>query len=286
MILGLPPPQPRSSQRAFFRFMLFAADITACDRELIRIPGAIQPHGYLVALDVETLAVRFWSANWHEVSIAQQALAGLDETKLQTLPAGHAAVAVGEFELDGRPLSAWAHRIDDTVIVEFEPRAPMALLEAPLYELARDFLPQLQGVSKVESLLEIAARELKRLTGFGRCLIYRFDAEGHGEVLAQAIDAGYDSYEGHHFPASDIPRQARELYLANRFRLIPDAGYQPVPLHAAEAAAGQDLDLSQAYLRSVSPVHLEYMRNMGTLASMSVESCGVWPRATTTRPDS
>ena len=249
--------------------MLPAADITACDREPIRVPGAIQPHGYLLALDAEGLAVRHWSANWGEPAVARQALADLDRSKLRSLVPGHAAVAVGEFHRNGQPLSAWAHRLGDTVIVEFEPRATRQALEAPLYELARDFLPQLQGVSSVETVLDIAARELKRLTGFGRCLIYRFDADGHGEVLAQAIDPGYDSYEGHHFPAPDIPRQARELYLANRFRLIPDAHYEPVPLQATDASAASP-DLSLAYLRSVSPVHLEYMRNMGTLASMSV----------------
>jgi len=251
--------------------MLPAADITACDREPIRVPGAIQPHGYLLALDAEGLAVRFWSANWGDVSVAHAAMAGLDEPKLKSLTAGHSAVAVGGFELHGQALSAWAHRLDDVVIVEFESRAPKMPLEAPLYELARDFLPQLQGVSEVQPLLEIAARELKRLTGFGRCLIYRFDADGHGEVLAQAMDAGYESYAGHHFPAPDIPRQARDLYLANRFRLIPDASYQPVALLATDATTDAgSLDLSLAYLRSVSPVHLEYMRNMGTLASMSV----------------
>ncbi|MCZ2497942.1 GAF domain-containing protein [Xylophilus sp. Kf1] len=251
--------------------MLPVADIDACDREPIRIPGAIQSHGHLLALDAQALTLRFWSANWGAVSSAATALAGLHHGRLRSLADGHASVPVGECLLDGRPLSGWAHRIGDTVIVEFEQRAPLPPLEAPLYELARDFLPQLQGVSEVQALLEIAVRELKRLTGFGRCLIYRFDPDGHGEVLAQALDAGYESYQGHHFPASDIPRQARELYLANRFRLIPDAGYRAVPLVATDPADPVDrLDLSMAYLRSVSPVHLEYMRNMGTAASMSV----------------
>ncbi|GAC1540889.1 MAG: ATP-binding protein [Ramlibacter sp.] len=97
------------------------------------------------------------------------------------------------------------------------------------------------------------------------------DDEGHGQVLAERVDPGYDAYLGHSFPAADIPSQARELYLLNHIRLIPDATYQPVPLLGTGATwNAQALDLSFAALRSVSPVHLEYMRNMGTLASMSV----------------
>ncbi|HEX4510146.1 MAG TPA: ATP-binding protein, partial [Burkholderiaceae bacterium] len=114
-------------------------------------------------------------------------------------------------------------------------------------------------------------RELKRLTGFGRCLAYRFDDEGHGEVLAELADEGYDRYAGHRFPASDIPPQARELYRTNFIRVIPDAHYTPVPLRSSDPAVqGPTIDLSMAVLRSVSPVHLEYMRNMGTRASMSI----------------
>jgi len=113
--------------------------------------------------------------------------------------------------------------------------------------------------------------QLKRITGFGRVKAYRFDAEGNGQVLAEVADPGYPSYLGLCFPASDIPRQARELYRINRIRVIEDANYQASPLlPAANPRTGKPLDLSFAALRSVSPVHLQYMRNMGTLASMSL----------------
>jgi light-regulated signal transduction histidine kinase (bacteriophytochrome) len=90
-------------------------------------------------------------------------------------------------------------------------------------------------------------------------------------VLAERIDPGYDSYAGHRFPATDIPAQARALYLVNHIRLIPDANYEAVPLLGVGGEPDPaGLDLGFASLRSVSPVHLEYMRNMGTIASMSV----------------
>jgi two-component system, chemotaxis family, sensor kinase Cph1 len=142
--------------------------------------------------------------------------------------------------------------------------------QAPIYALARRLLPLMQQAVGIDEVCRLAAEEMKRLTGFGRCLVYRFDAEGHGAVLAEVRDEGYDSYAGHRFPASDIPAQARELYRLNHIRVIPDARYQPVPIRFADGQPGSALDLSQAALRSVSPVHLEYMRNMGTLASMSV----------------
>jgi light-regulated signal transduction histidine kinase (bacteriophytochrome) len=88
----------------------------------------------------------------------------------------------------------------------------------------------------VARLAALAAREMKRLTGFGRCLVYRFDEAGHGEVLAEEVEPGYDSYTGHRFPASDIPQQARALYLVNHIRLIADANYRPVPLLANDAS--------------------------------------------------
>ena len=98
---------------------------------------------------------------------------------------------------------------------------------------------------------------------------YSFDADGHGHVNAEVIDEGYESFLGLRFPASDIPVQARALYLSNRIRVIHDANYVPSPvLPAQDADTGLPLDMSLCALRSVSPVHLQYMRNMGTLASM------------------
>lgn len=182
------------------------------------------------------------------------------------------ASGLGTLPLEGRDHDVSAHLQGGRVVVEYEPAGTSGgRMHAPIYAVARDLLPVLQDLPSVLDLCRTVAREMKRLTGFGRSLVYRFDADGHGEVLAEERDEGYASYAGHRFPASDIPRQARELYLANHIRLIPDAHYEPVPLVAA--APGLDpatLDLSFAALRSVSPVHLEYMRNMGTSASMSV----------------
>ena len=245
-------------------------DLTLCDIEPIRVPGAIQSHGRMLVLDGVTLALQAWSANWTDRA-PDEALASLDADVLQAIPADGSALEVGRLEFAGQWHTCWAHRIATQLIVECESQTALKRPEAPIYSVARDFLPRLQAAKTVEALAQLAAVELQRLTGFGRSLVYRFDDDGHGEVLGEALLPGYDSYLGLRFPGADIPQQARALYLANRFRLIPDANYQPVPLLAATGGpAAQDIDLSQAFLRSVSPVHLEYMRNMGTLASMSV----------------
>jgi two-component system, chemotaxis family, sensor kinase Cph1 len=244
-------------------------DLALCAQEAIRLPGAIQPHGWMVVLSADG-RLEAWSANWRDSDRAAEA-AAMVRDRLPELQSGDGPAALGRIELHGTPLDVIGHLSGQRVVLEFEPAAEQSGTQAPIYSLARHFLPQLQKVDSVQELAEIAATEIKRLSGFGRALVYRFDEEGHGEVLAEVIDAGYESYAGHRFPASDVPPQARELYLLNPIRLIPHANYEPVPLVGADGQwDAASLDLSYAGLRSVSPVHLEYMRNMGTLASMSV----------------
>ncbi len=265
--LTLTEPQPQAGSRALEPVPV---DLSNCDLEPIRVPGSIQPHGRMLVLDGGSLALVAWSENWPDAELpaALEAVRGL---RLPAMPPGGSPVSLGAMSLAQNFFDVSAHRGGNHLIVEFEAASPPGGNEAPIYSLGRVFLPRLQDAATVDELCCLAAREMKRLTGFGRCLVYRFDAAGHGEVLAEAAEPGYDSYSGHHFPASDIPRQARELYLVNHFRLIADANYQPVRLRANDASlTAADIDLSQAQLRSVSPIHLEYMRNMGTLASMSV----------------
>ncbi|MEJ5988813.1 ATP-binding protein [Ramlibacter sp. PS3R-8] len=245
-------------------------DLSQCADEPIRLPGAIQPHGRMAVLHAHDGRLLAYSANWPSAAAARDALRALAPDAAR-LPSGHSPAWIGTVPLDGCTFDVGAHRQGDTLVLEYEPAGPAASMDAPIYSVARDLLPRLQQADSVVRLCEIVAQEMKRLTGFGRCLVYRFDSDGHGEVLAERADPGYPSYAGHRFPASDIPQQARALYRINHVRVIPDANYDPVPLvPASDGVEAGALDLSFAALRSVSPVHLEYMRNMGTLASMSV----------------
>ncbi|KPC49087.1 ATP-binding protein [Amantichitinum ursilacus] len=258
-----------------------------CASEPIHIPGSIQPHGFMLVLAEGSLTVLQASANCAQLlgappeQLLGQPLASLlrDQTDLtgridalleqDSNPShfgevGFVCNAQARFEM-------MVHRHDGVLIAEFEPQASAHDSFTTLYPLVRHFVGQLQEAGSVPALCELAAQQARKLTGFGRVMVYRFDADYHGQVLAEALDPGYDSYLDLHFPASDIPAQARELYRLNRLRVISDANYQPSALvPPLNPTTQQPLDMSLALLRSVSPVHLQYMRNMGTLASMSI----------------
>lgn len=260
-------------------------DLTACDREPIHIPGSIQPHGILLAVRLSDRTIAYASANVAEAFGLGEGDA-LGRTLEQVLPALNAEFAA---QLDDPPeagssrfvktirvetvrgerrFDAAISRSGDCAILELEEPPPggVSSLDA-LYPTLRRFVEQLQDASAVDTLCLLAAQDIRRMTAFDRVLIYRFDEQWNGTVIAEDRNEVLPSYLDLRFPASDIPAQARELYRRNRLRIIPDADYEPVPIQSRDPAP---LDLSDSVLRSVSPVHLEYMRNMGTLASMSI----------------
>jgi len=268
-----------------------AQAVERCALEPIQEPGSVQPHGFLLVLDEIDLRVLQASENIEQwLGVPAQELIGYSVTDLVSgafdlrhhlgrLPEDEVfPFHIGDVYLrQGAPFTAalhlLAHRHDQVLIAEFEPpRLPADLAgQGDYYPLVRSFVGALHLAGSLEELLQQTVVQLKRITGFGRVKAYRFDAQGNGQVLAEVADPGYPRYLGLCFPASDIPRQARELYRVNRIRVIEDANYQPSPLlPAANPRTGKALDMSFAALRSVSPVHLQYMRNMGTLASMSL----------------
>lgn len=262
-----------------------------CAQEPIQLPGSIQPHGFLLVLDEANLRVLQASENAQRwLGLPAHELQGRDfaalidddfdlREHLRRLPDSEIfPFHIGDVRLrqgtsTGKHATVLVHRHDQVLIVEFEPREKREDKgpSVDFYPLIRAFVAGLHSADSIEELLRRSVHEVKHITGFGRVKAYRFDDEGNGLVIAEAADAGYPEYLGLCFPASDIPRQARELYRINRIRVIEDANYQPSPLVPAEnPRTGKPLDMSFAALRSVSPVHLQYMRNMGTLASMSL----------------
>ncbi len=259
-------------------------DLSACDTEPIHVPGAIQAHGVLFALREEDLVILQVSANC-------EAMLGVKARPVPGRPLGEVlgaevAEAVARslraldlvtenplrLEVGGRPFDGVLHRSGAAVILELEPLPGKAV---PIDRLLRDAVTRLQRASSVAELCAIATEQIRLLTGFDRAMAYRFHADGHGEVVSEAKAAEVEPLLGFHFPASDIPRQARQLYVLNSIRVIPDARGQPVPLLGAAGVANAPLDMTFASLRAVSPVHLEYLGNMGVRASMSVSLiCG------------
>ncbi|WP_206611550.1 GAF domain-containing protein [Falsirhodobacter deserti] len=244
-----------------------------CAAEPIRIPGSIQPHGVLVVLDPATHTIIQSSANAGAIlsrrdgPLAKALVECGDEVASdleQDLPFDD-AVTLRTLSIAGRLWTVTAHRNDRALIVEFEDTEEDSRTLDVLYPRIRRGIAQMQSMRGVEDLAQTVAKEVRALTGFDRALVYRFDADWNGTVIAEDRNDALPSYLDLRFPASDIPAQARELYRLNRLRLIPDADYTPVPIEPAD-----ELDLGFSVLRAVSPVHQEYRRNMGTRSSMSI----------------
>ena len=256
-----------------------------CADEPIRFPGAIQPHGALLTLREPDLQIVQVSANVAslfnhppETLLGQplDTLLGADNARtVQQIasqlnfidaPALHVTLNGNEFE-------GLLHRHQGVLVLEFEPRyehfQPKSV-NGRASNLGK-MLQRLQSAKTLQALYEISVSEIQAMTGYDRVLIYRFEEEGHGQVIAEASAPSMELFNGLFFPASDIPEQARELYRTNWLRIIPNADYEPVPLlPKLHPDTGKPLDLSFSTLRSVSPIHCQYMKNMGVLSSMSI----------------
>lgn len=249
--------------------------LSECDREPIHIPGSIQPHGLLLVADAETLRlrqvagdveVRLGSSTWLDAPLSD--LVGTSVA--EAVRAGEACGFAGEVAgASGERFDAVVQRAGALVLVELEPAATdPAGPHAALLELERA-TTAFERCTSLAALLQQGAEEVRRITGYDRVMIYRFMDDGSGAVLAESRRDGLHSFLHHRFPASDIPRQARDLYLRNRIRVIPDIAYAPAPLRPQQPDL-EPLDLSDCNLRSVSPVHLQYLRNMQVAASASM----------------
>jgi len=255
-----------------------------CDREPIHIPGSIQSHGVLVAVDASGL-VRHASGNaqallGHALQpgellrgstlVAQHPVLGelLDEG-LAALGAAADLPMPTELLAAGRSFDVVLHQSHALLVIEFEARqASSDALTGFAMQAHRAMEKLRRPRASIDDLLQLATQELQALTGFDRVMAYRFRPDSSGDVVAESRADFLDPYLGRRYPASDIPAQARALYVANTLRVIADVQAAPVPL--AQAPGSKPLDQSAAILRSVSPIHIEYLTNMGVGASMSI----------------
>lgn len=263
--------------------------LTNCDTEPIHIPGLIQPHGVLLALSPHDLTIQQISANCQELLgiSAQEALgkslgnlleapsAKVTLEELQKLRSSSKPSYLPSVESKGNDqvFDAIAHRsISGPIILELEPaNSNAARAGIELYRLVDNSNAALQHCKTLHEMYDACARQVRTISGFDRVMIYRFNPEWHGEVIAEARREDLEPFLGLHYPASDIPVQARILYSKNRLRFIPHCSYKPSPVVPTLLPGTQmPLDLSFSVLRSVSPIHLEYLANMGVGASMSI----------------
>jgi len=257
-------------------------DLTNCDREPIHILGAIQPIGFLLALTSDWMVARA-SANLADyIGLSPADVIGRPIAEIFDAYAIHqmrnrAAILRGAdaverlFALqlmEGRGLFNLAiHFSGSQVVIEGEPSSGEL---GDITSMIRPMISRLNQCADFAAFYREGARQIRALTGFDRVMVYRFAPDGSGEVVAEAVRPGIGRFFGLHYPASDIPAQARILYTRNLLRVIADVKATPVPIVPTRDEAGEPLDLSLSLLRSVSPIHIEYLKNMGVEASMSI----------------
>ncbi|OUI95831.1 hypothetical protein HK13_03120 [Acetobacter indonesiensis] len=257
------------------------ADLTSCDREPIHIPGSIQPHGCLFTCDRDTFIFRRVSQNIHEFLKTENITPGILLNECFSSKVVHEIrnALTNSLSLK-RPSYLFGvefspecicdlsvHVSGNEVIVECEPAGSPEISRQSLSHL-RIMLDRIRNQSDMQKLFDSVARLLRGMLHYDRVMVYRFDPDWSGKVVAEARSPVLESFLGQHFPSADIPAQARELYRRALIRTIGDVGYTPVPLD--ELPGSPPLDMSFSQLRSVSPIHCEYLTNMGVGASMSV----------------
>ncbi len=263
--------------------MKLQVDLTNCDREPIHIPGSIQPFGFLIALQSDFTVCM---ASDNVASYLGREPGQIFQRPLETIFSGAAIEAIRTrvdyltgpdaterlfgvtLQDGGKPFDLAIHFSGAYLVIEAEP----SVIEPDVNsgELVRLMLGRVRKTRGITELAQEAARQVKTLTGIDRVMVYRFGADGSGEVIAEVARAGLESFLGLHYPASDIPQQARALYTRNWLRIIADVNATPVSLLSTATHSAGLLDLSMSTLRSVSPIHIEYLQNMGVGASMSV----------------
>jgi light-regulated signal transduction histidine kinase (bacteriophytochrome) len=257
-------------------------DLSNCDREPIHLLGAIQPAGFLIAVSTDWIVART-SANVERFlgvetrAMVGSPLASVLPPKLVHDLRNRVAYLVTPASVErlfgcvlaegGSPFDIAIHVSGGQIVIEAEPGS---LDNGDASGAVRAMMARLDNQSDMAGFHREGARQIRALLGYDRVMVYKFGPGGDGEVIAESCKSGIGSFKGLHYPASDIPQQARALYKRNLLRVIHDVDAKPVGIVPQLDEHRKPLDLSLSVLRSVSPIHLEYLRNMGVGASLSI----------------
>ena len=245
-------------------------DLTNCDREAIHIPGHIQAHGLLVNSDAEGKILRcsanfceFVGKNPHEVLGQHLGAFGQEFAEALKLPSGLET----KIQLKTKTTTVRSTSLSSEKIIEFIPQLSSEI-DPVVLKLYLENIVHLSQSKSLEDLLSALPAMVQGVTGFDRVMVYQFDEDWHGKVAAEAKRDHLEPFLGLNYPATDIPVQARELYKINTIRTIADVGYAPVPILAQDGLGALDLTMSQ--LRSISPMHIQYLQNIGVRATLTI----------------
>lgn len=252
----------------------------------IRYPGSIQEHGILVVVDRASLKIIQVSSNISQfLPLAPLELLGkplkslISPQQIRKILASleehnHDFVEIIKTKksLNNISFQGTIHTVQDSIIIELEPfTVAKKHYFVDLYAYLNNAIVNITSQNKLEETYQVITKEIRKITGFDRVLIYRFKLDGSGEVVAEAKKENIESYLGLHYPAYDIPTPAREFYASNWLRIIRNVDSQPVEIIPRQHPLKKtELDLSRSTLRSVFPCHIQYLKNMGVKASMSI----------------
>jgi two-component system, chemotaxis family, sensor kinase Cph1 len=259
-------------------------DSDFCGNLPIHLTNLIQPYGVLLVLDKDTLEVIQASVNTD--AVFGKPVTEVVNTRLTSFIKDDEASNLQEklshdfnnkiptvWTIHGKQFVTLVHRTTRYLLAEIDGKPLIAGEQDNFVEVYQEIkyaMTAIEGAESLERACALAANELKRISGFDKVMIYQFDPEWNGYVIAESAEDDMESYFQFTFPASDIPKQARQLYLKNPYRFIPDKDYKPVRLYpVVNPITNSFIDLSDCNLRSVAAVHIEYLGNMGVTASMS-----------------
>ncbi|MEO1053654.1 MAG: ATP-binding protein [Bacteroidota bacterium] len=261
-------------------------DLSNCEKEPIHIPGKIQGHGLLIICDVQNLKIL-------DVSLNTQEKMGFDAKELINQPLDNyidrgitnlivntlrteddlQKITPIKIQFDNNADSRYyliPHLHDNRILLEFEPMGANTLAEGEFYFQLEKAVDVVRQAADLEGLYVATANQIKALTGYDRAMVYRFDEDWNGEVIAEAKAEHLESFLGLHYPATDIPAQARALFAKNWLRMIADVDATDVMLLSAESGSSGQIDLTYSILRSTSPMHIQYLKNMDVGASLTI----------------
>lgn len=252
-------------------------DLTNCDLEPIHISGNVQSHGFLFVVDND-LNIAGCSENaGHVVGMPAETLLGgpigalafLENLFPANLRSGFRPDNPYSVSIGGKRYTLLVSAAEPYWLLEFEPE--LSNLTHPIELRMEHAMTEILAASPLTDLLQIATEHIRKIIQYDRVMVYKFHDDGHGEVVAESKTDELDTWQGLHYPASDIPQQARELYKVNLTRLIADVHAAPAALVMAAGAGGVcTVDLTNSTLRAVSPVHIQYLKNMKVASSFSV----------------
>lgn len=244
--------------------------------------NVIQDYGYLLVLEAGSLNIIQCSDNLTELlelpakelitkNINDLAEPDQIDKLKQRLDDAVQAKAPLTFNLHGHSMEILIHVKEHYVILEMEKKLGADRVFTEAFEEVKLAIARLEACRTTDEICRVGIAEIKKITGFDGVMMYRFDEDWNGTVIAEEKTGDLEHYLGLTFPASDVPRQARQLYLKNPYRLIPDRTYKPISLYPIVNPVTKTFtDLSDCNVRGVAAVHLEYLKNMGVTASMSI----------------